>query len=50
MQVKEQGACSLWSLAGSGKMQQKYIAERISISHLMDMLLTSSDKLQYVGE
>ncbi len=49
MEMKEQGACALWSLAGSTKKQQKYIAERIGISQLMDMLLLASEKLQYVG-
>ena len=50
MEVKEQTACAVWALAGSIKTQQKYIAERITIPHLIDMLLLASEKLQYVGK
>ena len=49
MEVREQGACSLWALAGQTKPQQKDIAERIGIPQLIDMLLLQSEKLQYVG-
>ena len=50
IEVKEQGACALWSLAGQTKTQQKDIAERIGISQLIEVLLLNSEKLQYVGE
>ena len=50
MEVKEQGACSLWALAGQTKTQQKDIANRIGIPQLIDMLLLNSEKLQYVGK
>ncbi|BFY97941.1 hypothetical protein BsWGS_00981 [Bradybaena similaris] len=49
VQVREQGACSLWSLAGNTRIQQKYIAERISIAHISQMLLEPTEKLLYVG-
>ncbi len=49
MEVKEQAACALWSLAGQTKMQQKYIADRIGIPMLIEILLRDSEKLQYVG-
>ena len=49
MEVKEQGACSLWALAGQTKTQQKEISERIGVPQLIDMLLLQSEKLQYVG-
>lgn len=49
MEVQEQGACSLWALAGQKTAQQKEIAEHISINQLIDCVLKSSDKLQYVG-
>ena len=50
MEVKEQAACALWALAGQTKTQQKYIAERIGIQQLIEILLRDSEKLQYVGE
>ena len=50
IEVKEQGACALWALAGQTKTQQKDIAERVGISQLIEILLLSSEKLQYVGE
>ena len=49
IEVKEQGACSLWSLSGDTKRQQRDIANRIGLSQLVDMLLINSEKLQYVG-
>ena len=50
MEVKEQGAVALWSLAGQTNSQQKYIAERIGIHLLIEMLLLKSERLQYVGK
>ena len=49
MEMKEQSSCALWALAGSTKKQQRYIADRMGISQLMDMLLLASEKLQYIG-
>lgn len=49
MEVKEQAAVSLWSLAGHTKTRQRYIAECIGIPMLVEMLLRDSDSLQYVG-
>lgn len=49
MEVKEQAACALWSLAGQTKTQQRYIAERIGIQQLIEILLRDSEKLQFVG-
>ncbi|XP_005090203.1 ankyrin and armadillo repeat-containing protein [Aplysia californica] len=49
VEVREQGACALWSLAGNTKTQQKYIAERITIPHIIQMLLEATEKLLYVG-
>ena len=48
--MKEQGACALWALAGTSKAQQRIIAEKIGIPALIEMLLLSSEKLQYVGK
>ncbi|KAK7484931.1 hypothetical protein BaRGS_00023851, partial [Batillaria attramentaria] len=48
-EVREQGACSLWALAGGTKSQQKYIAQRIGIPHIIQMLLEPTEKLLYVG-
>ncbi len=47
--VREQAACTLWALAGSQKPQRKLIAEKIGILQIIIMLLSKSDKLQYVG-
>ena len=49
MEVKEQAALALWSLSGSTPTQRRYIGERMGISTIIDMLLLSSEKLQYVG-
>ena len=50
MEMKEQSSCALWAMAGNTKKQQRYIADRMGISQLMDMLLLASNKLQYIGE
>ena len=50
VEVREQGACALWALAGSTKTQQKYISERITIPHIIQMLLDVTEKLLYVGK
>ena len=50
MEVKEQAALALWSLAGQTKTQQRFIAETITIPMLIEILLRDSDKLQYVGK
>ncbi|XP_055872246.1 ankyrin and armadillo repeat-containing protein-like [Biomphalaria glabrata] len=47
--VREQGACALWALAGNTKTQQKNIAERITITHIIQMLLEPTEKLLNVG-
>ncbi|XP_022535803.2 ankyrin and armadillo repeat-containing protein [Astyanax mexicanus] len=46
---REQGAVSLWALAGDTLKQQKYMANVIGYHSILDMLLSSSDKMQYVG-
>ena len=49
--TREQGACSLWSLAGHTRPQQKKIAEQIGISNIIEMLLQKkSEKLLLVGK
>ncbi|CAM5147572.1 unnamed protein product [Eretmochelys imbricata] len=47
--VKEQGAITLWALAGQTLKQQKLMAEQIGYNFIIDMLLSPSDKMQYVG-
>lgn len=49
VEVREQGALALWALAGHTTTRQKYIAERIGIQQLIEILLINSEKLQYVG-
>lgn len=47
--VREQAAITLWTLAGTHKPQRKSIAEKIGISQIISMLMSKSEKLQYVG-
>lgn len=50
LKVKEQGATALWSLAGQTLKQQKFMAEQIGYNFIIDMLLSPSDKMQFVGK
>ncbi|XP_076858454.1 ankyrin and armadillo repeat-containing protein isoform X2 [Brachyhypopomus gauderio] len=47
--VREQAATALWALAGSTLKQKKEMAKLIGYHFILDMLLSSSDKMQYVG-
>nr|XP_036870982.1 ankyrin and armadillo repeat-containing protein [Manis javanica] len=47
--VKEQAAVALWALAGQTLKQQKYMAEQIGYTLIINMLLSPSAKMQYVG-
>ncbi|CAM4742108.1 unnamed protein product [Rotaria magnacalcarata] len=49
LEVREQGAFSLWALGGQIKSQQRYVAECFGIPHIVTMLLSKSEKLQYVS-
>ena len=49
VEVKEHAAQALWALAGSTKTRQRFIADQIGISMLIEMLLRDSNKLQLVG-
>lgn len=48
--VKEQAATALWALAGHTRKQRKSISELISYRFVLDLLLSTSDKMQYVGK
>ncbi|TSW62336.1 Ankyrin and armadillo repeat-containing protein [Bagarius yarrelli] len=48
--VREQGATALWALAGHTRKQQKFISELIGYRLILDLLLSTSDKMQYVGK
>ncbi|XP_053482162.1 ankyrin and armadillo repeat-containing protein isoform X2 [Ictalurus furcatus] len=48
-EVREQGATALWALAGHTRKQQKHVAELIGYRFVLDLLLSTSDKMQYVG-
>lgn len=48
--VKEQAAVALWALAGQTLKQQKYMAEQIGYTLIINMLLSPSAKMQYVGK
>ncbi|KAK2489112.1 hypothetical protein MC885_009354, partial [Smutsia gigantea] len=47
--VKEQATVALWALAGQTLKQQKYMAEQIGYNLIINMLLSPSAKMQYVG-
>lgn len=47
--VREQAAITLWTLAGTDKPQRKSIAEKIGIPQIISMLMSKSEKLQFVG-
>ncbi|KAM5152418.1 ankyrin and armadillo repeat-containing protein [Mantella aurantiaca] len=49
LEVREQGSMTLWALAGQTRKQQKKMAEQIGYNFIIDMLLSPSDKMQYVG-
>ncbi|KAF7245037.1 Ankyrin and armadillo repeat-containing protein [Varanus komodoensis] len=49
LKVKEQGAVTLWALAGQTLKQQKFMAEQIGYNLIIDMLLSPSDRMQCVG-
>ncbi|XP_029461858.1 LOW QUALITY PROTEIN: ankyrin and armadillo repeat-containing protein [Rhinatrema bivittatum] len=49
LEVKEQCAKTFWALAGQKVKQQKYMAEQIGYSSIVDMLLLPSDIMQYIG-
>ena len=49
MEIREQAAFSLWSLGGQIKTQQSYVAECFGIPQIVTMLLSHSEKLQYVS-
>lgn len=48
--MKEQGAIALWALAGQTLKQQKFMAEQIGYNFIINMLLSPSAKMQYVGK
>ncbi|XP_069589954.1 ankyrin and armadillo repeat-containing protein [Ranitomeya imitator] len=49
LDVREQGSTTLWVLAGQTWKQQKAMSENIGINFILDMLVSPSDKMQYVG-
>ncbi|XP_015214679.2 ankyrin and armadillo repeat-containing protein isoform X2 [Lepisosteus oculatus] len=49
LEVREQGAVSIWALAGQTLKQQKMIADLIGYHFILDLLYSSSDKMQFVG-
>ncbi|KAG8432789.1 hypothetical protein GDO86_017145, partial [Hymenochirus boettgeri] len=49
LEVREQGSTTLWALAGQTCKQQREMAEHIGYNFIIDMLLSPSDKMQFVG-
>ncbi|XP_062862488.1 ankyrin and armadillo repeat-containing protein [Trichomycterus rosablanca] len=48
-ETREQGATALWALAGNTPKQQKNIAKLLGHEFILDLVLSTSDKMQYVG-
>ncbi|CAH2306538.1 ankyrin and armadillo repeat-containing [Pelobates cultripes] len=48
LDVREQGSITLWALAGQTRKQRKNMAEQIGYNFIIDMLLSPSNKMQYV--
>ncbi|XP_032818580.2 ankyrin and armadillo repeat-containing protein [Petromyzon marinus] len=49
LEVREHGALALWALAGGTQHQQAAVVLQVGLRLIIDMLLASSDKLQFVG-
>uniref|UniRef100_A0A6Q2WSM3 Ankyrin and armadillo repeat containing n=1 Tax=Esox lucius TaxID=8010 RepID=A0A6Q2WSM3_ESOLU len=49
VEVREQGAVSLWALAGQTLNQQRLMAKQIGYHFILELILSSSDRMQYVG-
>ncbi|CAF1473696.1 unnamed protein product [Rotaria sp. Silwood1] len=49
LEIREQAAFSLWAIGGQIKSQQRYVAECFGIPQIVTMLLSHSEKLQYVS-
>ncbi|KAM8934165.1 ankyrin and armadillo repeat-containing protein [Pelodytes ibericus] len=49
LEVREQSSTTLWALAGQTLKQQKTLAEHIGYNLIIDLLVSPSDKMQYVG-
>ncbi|XP_066433209.1 ankyrin and armadillo repeat-containing protein isoform X2 [Eleutherodactylus coqui] len=49
LEVREQASTTLWVLAGQTWKQQKAMSEHIGLHFIIDMLLSPSDTMQYVG-
>lgn len=49
VEAREQGAVSLWALAGHTLKQQRLMAEHIGYHFILELILSSSDRMQYVG-
>jgi hypothetical protein len=47
--VREQAACCIWSLAGEEKPTRKRVSEEIGVPQIISMIMSKSEKLQYVG-
>ncbi|KAM9484134.1 ankyrin and armadillo repeat-containing protein isoform 3-T3 [Salvelinus alpinus] len=49
VEAREQGAVSLWALAGHTLKQQRLMAVHIGYHFILELILSSSDRMQYVG-
>jgi hypothetical protein len=49
LEIREQAAFSLWALGGQIKSQQRYVAECFGTSQIVTMLLSNSEKLQFIA-
>lgn len=49
IEIREQAATAIWALAGQTLTQRKHMAKDIGYNLIIDLLLSSSDKMHYVG-
>lgn len=49
MEIREQAAFSLWALGGQIKTQQRSVAQCFGIPQIVTMLLSNSEKLQFIS-
>ena len=49
MEIREQAAFTLWALGGQIKSQQRYVAQCFGTSQIVTMLLSNSERLQFIA-
>ena len=49
MSTRESCATALWATADANEPQQRFVAQQIGVRLVMEMLLSNSRKLQFIG-